>query len=418
MGMVNVDDLRPGMVLSKSVLAPNGRFLLGEGTNLEDKHIRALKTWGAVSAEVEGVSREEAEAEADAVIDPIILERAEELVSPLFALNDETDDVVQEMQRLAVMHAAEEMAAGRNSFSISPGEIFQEEDEEPPAAPTIGAHDLVQGEVKLVSFPKIYFKIVEVLESPLSTANHVAEVVGKDTSLSARLLRLVNSPMYGFPSTIDSISKAVTIIGGNELTTLAMGISVIDCFKHIPSSILDVQNFWKHSIAVGIIAGILAGRYPGLSEERLFVAGVLHDIGKLIMIKHFPKNFLQVAKASKEQSLPTTQAEKDVFGFHHSRVGALLLEEWKIPPILKSIVNYHHKPQCADDPLEPSIIHVADFTAVAMRFGSSGTELVPPLEKEAMEHLGLSADDLVQATVQAKRQFNDVVSAFLERDEA
>jgi putative nucleotidyltransferase with HDIG domain len=419
---VNIDDLRPGMVLSKSVVAPNGRFLLGEGTHLEDKHIRALKTWGAVNADVDGVSRQEAESEADGVIDPLLLKKAEELLLPRFALNDVEDPVVQELLRLAVLRDAKKAAAGggfvgsalHNTDTGSEGQI--ETDDKALEKLEVRAHDLVRGEVKLVSFPQIYFKIVEVLESPLSTANHVAEVVGKDTSLSARLLRVVNSPIYGFPSTIDSISKAVTIIGGNELTTLAMGISVIDCFKDIPTGTLDVKSFWMHSIAVGIISGILAGKQTGVSEERLFVAGVLHDIGKLIMIKHYPAHSVQVMKEAGERACSTQQLEKEIFGFHHARVGSLLLEEWKIPPVLKSIVNYHHKPLCAEDPVEPCIVHVADFTATALGFGSSGTMRAPTLDAEALQILSLSSDELVQVASLAERQFNEVVHAFLGED--
>jgi HD-like signal output (HDOD) protein len=415
---VNIDDLQAGMILESDLIGPNNRFLLPRGAALDQAHIRMLKAWGVAEADVSGVTREQAQALAQADLSPEILARAKEELAPYFERADLNHPAMKEIFRLCVLRWARGAPgdctlASREACSLpqaGPGpekDVFAKGKGSPAS--------LVKAEIQLSSFPDIYFQINEVLQSPRSSASHIADVVSKDASLTAKLLKLVNSAFYGFPSKIDTISRAIAILGTNELTTLALGISVVEYFANIPDSLADMKSFWKHSIACGVLSRILASTKVGLSEERFFVAGLIHDVGRLVMFKHLPFATTQALILSRSTRTPLREAEQEVMDFDHAEVSGALLKSWKFPATLELPVRYHHVPTRAMNPLEPSIIHVADVLAIAMSY-SSGTIYVPPLQDKAWENLGQGPGILAQAMAQADRQICEILRAFLGND--
>lgn len=419
MGLVNIDDLHAGMILESDLIGPNNRFLLPRGAALDPAHIRMLKAWGVAEADVSGVSREQAQALAEAELSPETLTRAKAELAPFFSRADLDHPAMREIFRLSALRWARGAPA---ECSLPPLDSCA------PPAPDLGPENdvfakgkgspasLVQSEVELSSFPDIYFQINEVLQSPRSSASHIADVVGKDTSLTAKLLKLVNSAFYGFPAKIDTISRAVAILGTNELTTLALGISVAEYFADIPDRLADMKGFWKHSVACGVLARILASARVGLSEERFFVAGLIHDVGRLVMFKRLPFASTQALLLSRSTRTPLREAEQEVLGFDHAAVSGALLKAWKFPATLELPVRHHHAPAKAMNPLEPSIIHVADALAIAMQYGGSGSIYVPPLQEKAWETLGQGPAVLAPAMAQADRQICEILRAFLGSD--
>lgn len=419
MGLVNIDDVHAGMILESDLIGPNNRFLLPRGAALEAAHIRMLKAWGVAEADVRGVSREQAQAMAEADMSSEALAQAKADLAPFFAHADLENPAMREIFRLSTQRWAR--GAPAECALCGPGACA-------PTAPGLGPErdvfakgkgsptSLVQSEVELSSFPDIYFQINEVLQSPRSSASHIADVVSKDTSLTAKLLKLVNSAFYGFPARIDTISRAIAILGTNELTTLALGISVVEHFTDIPDGLVDMKGFWKHSVACGVLARILASAKVGLSEERFFVAGLIHDVGRLVMFKRLPFASTQAMLLSRSTRTPLRDAEQEVLGFDHAAVSGALLKTWKFPATLELPVRHHHAPAKAMNPLEPAIVHVADVLAIAMRYGSSGTVCVPPLQEQAWETLGQGPAILAQAMAQADRQICEILRAFLGSD--
>jgi putative nucleotidyltransferase with HDIG domain len=254
---------------------------------------------------------------------------------------------------------------------------------------------------------------MEVISSARSSASHIAETVSRDTSLLSRLLKLVNSSFYGFPSKIETVSRAVAIIGTKELSTLALGISVVQYFNGIPPEFVDMKNFWKHSVACGVYARLLASEKPGVSEERLFVAGLLHDLGKLVLYRRVPSLAREAMELSAEKRIPVCEAEREVLGFDHAQVGALLLKEWKIPVPLETAVRFHHSPSGIPSALEPSLLNVADTLAIAMGMGKSGSSVVPEIGKDSWETTGLSVGVFQPVVRQGDKQIDDITAAFL-----
>jgi HD-like signal output (HDOD) protein len=238
----------------------------------------------------------------------------------------------------------------------------------------------------------------------------MADVVEKDTSLSAKLLKIVNSAFYSFPSKIDSIRRAITIIGTKELATLAIGISAIEAFSGIPAELTDMRKFWRHSIACGIFARLLGTYVDGVSTERLFVSGLLHDIGRLVMFRSLPEHTAYSLFVSVDQCLPLYKVENDVFGFEHAGVGSLLMEKWKFPTQLVRNVRFHHADAAVE--AESSIINIADCLAITFGYPVSASAIVPSINTKIWESLGLSASVIQPIMSQSEKQIEEIEDVF------
>lgn len=415
MGLVNIDDLKAGMVLDSDLIGPNSRFLLPKGAAIDDSHIRILKAWGVAEADISGVSREEAQALTEAELPRETLEHSRATLAPFFTRADLDHPAMREIFRLCVLRHAHGAPAecALPALDAEPPRASGPAPEEDVFAKGEGSPaSLVKAEVQLSSFPDIYFQINAALQSPRCSASHLADVVSRDTSLTTKLLRLVNSAFYGFPAKIDTISRAIAILGTNELTTLALGISVVQYFENIPGSLINMKNFWKHSIACGVLSRILASLKVGLSEERFFVAGLIHDVGRLVMFKRLPFASTQALLLSRSTQSPLLDAEQEIMGFDHSEVSGALLKAWRFPATLELPARHHHSPEKSMNPLEPAIVHVADVLAIAMQYGASGTVFVPPLREKAWETLGQGPGILAPAMAQADRQICEILRAF------
>uniref|UniRef100_I2PXY4 Putative signal transduction protein n=1 Tax=Desulfovibrio sp. U5L TaxID=596152 RepID=I2PXY4_9BACT len=410
MGRLPLDALEPGMTLASDLLGPDGQMLLPKGMVLGESHIASLRRRGVDGADVAGPGDEEAA--ADAAIDPALVEQSAAHVARRFVVNDLAHPAMAALYEAAVMDLARSLAAGTllpadslpSPRAESMGDLFFKEEG--------GAADLVESEVKLASFPDIYFKIRQVLDSPVSTPAQVADVISKDTSLTAKLLKLVNSPFYGLPHRIDSISRAVMVLGGQEVSTLALGISAINAFKDIPPELINMRTFWEHSVAVGVFARLLGAATGKNGGERLFVSGILHDIGRLILFKKLPHAAVEAIYYAKANQVPLYDAENEVMGFAHPLIGGLLLRAWKFPEALVATISCHHKPEACPGDLEPAILHVADIMAVALGHSPPASSIVSTLDTAAWDSLGLAPERLPEVAAAGLSQIGDIVSAF------
>jgi putative nucleotidyltransferase with HDIG domain len=411
MGLVYLDDVKAGMRLEQDLLCPNGRFLLSKGAIIEDKHIKIARSWGITEAYIDGADKDSLDSAAEAEFSEKTLENAEKILEEQYTRVDRSVDVVDEIYRLNKLKTASEIESGK----IDVDAALNKKDISKYDVPNVNinaitAKSVVDREVGLASFPDIYYKINEVLNSPKSSASHMAEVVEKDTSLSAKLLKIVNSAFYSFPSKIDSIRRAITIIGTKELATLAVGISAIEAFKGIPVELTNMRVFWRHSIACGVFARLLGTYIENVSTERLFVSGLLHDIGRLVIFRSMPEYSAYTLYLSERDLKPLSEIEEEVYGFDHAEVGSLLMEKWKFPEKLIRNIKFHHAAKPVT--IESSIVNVADCMAVAFGAPVSRSTIVPPIHREIWDSLELSPSVIQPILNQSSRQIEEIEDVF------
>ncbi|HYA13471.1 MAG TPA: HDOD domain-containing protein [Syntrophales bacterium] len=414
MGKVNVDDLRTGMVLASDLMDSMGKFLLGQGTVIHKKHIEILKSWGITEADIEGLDQQKVAEETTAQIDRAVLKKCEDYVSLLFQYSNCDHEAIKELKRLKILHLTQKLSSGGNlpeiaTLEVDAANISREKEKER----LVSAEELIRN-VQFISFPDIYYRISKVLNDPSSSVSHLAEVISKDMSLSTKLLRLANSAFYGLPSKVDSVTRAITLIGMDEISTLALGVIAVRFFEGIPQKLIDMKNFWLHSIACGTIASILARNKAklGSAEERFFVAGLLHDMGKLVVSKAMPQSTKQAIIESRNRLTPLYRMEKEVFGFDHTTVASSLLRKWNFPVVLENMVGFHHEPSGSPSLLGASIIHFANVMSIAFQFGHSGEIFVPPLVDLAWDTIAISPSVLAPTLSQTEVMINEIVKHF------
>ncbi len=380
---IHIDNATVGMVLSADVRDVASRLLASKGVRIQPKHIRIFKIWGVTELHVKGGN--EVGKDAEDRIAPAQLKQIEERETERFKHNDLTHPAIQELFQQSVLYRSRHNIPEINQ-PLNRG-VFDAPDF-PDRCDLIAA--LKSKEIVLPEIPSVISELNEAIATPSVSAHEIAEIVNKSPSLTTLLLKIVNSALYSFPSTIDSISKAVTMIGTREITGLASGITAMRMFQNVPGKIIDMGSFSRHSLACGIISRILAAHKNMPQTEQMFVSGLLHDIGRLVIYKYFPDHAKSLLFRAGRSTEPLWQIEKNILGCRHTTIGKYLLSQWKLPYILENNIYYHHHPSAAHDPGKAAIVHLADIMANALGLGSSGERFVPPFDCEAWNHLNLS----------------------------
>jgi len=206
---------------------------------------------------------------------------------------------------------------------------------------------LIDRSGKLGSLPDIVNKVFKVMDEPRSTATKIGRVINDDPALTARLLKLVNSPFYGFSARVDTVYRAVALIGHKELRSVVVAASAIKVFDGIPSDLISMQDFWKRSLSTAVTARVLAAFKREKQIERFFIAGLLHDIGSLLLYLKLPDEMSQVLRMQQTDGIEICKAEKEILGYDHTEVGGGLLKKWNLPPQICASVRFQNKPDKA-----------------------------------------------------------------------
>lgn len=282
-------------------------------------------------------------------------------------------------------------------------------------APTYTVAWLIDRTSTVYSLPLFYERLNEAINHPRTSIDDIARIITEDQGLTARLLRLANSPMFGYFGNVGSINKAVTIIGTQQLRDLALAASVMGVFKGVPEELLSMATFWRHSIACGIIARALATWRREVNVERFFVAGMLHDIGQLIMATMLGDLVREMIEETQSQGTLYFDVEQTRLGFDHAEAGGALLKEWKIPANIADPVSFHHRPARAEQfPLEASLVHLADIICQAFELGQSCERFVPPLDPASWDRLGMSPHQLGAVLKQVEPQIEETFAILTE----
>ncbi len=225
----------------------------------------------------------------------------------------------------------------------------------------------------LPSLPEVVADAQRELADPNCSPQSIESVIERDSALAARVLKLANSAMFGCAFKVDSISLALTYIGLAPLRDLLLASAIARVFRNINPEKVNMSSFWRHSVACGVCARNIGKQLRRPNGEMLFLAGLLHDLGRLLMFQMLPEKMEVAMDATLQHEISCTDSEHEQFKFHHAEVAGNLLQVWKVPAAITEIVRFHHRPSAApSQKLDATILHLSDVLADITDFSGSG----------------------------------------------
>ena len=230
---------------------------------------------------------------------------------------------------------------------------------------------------EIPSIPLVLVKIIQSLDADTSSARELEELILHDPALSARILRLANSAFYCFRARVKTISHAITLLGMNVVTSLAIGINIFDTFtKGSRSEAKHINQLWTHSCGVAVLVKEIWARRSGIQKEGefAFLCGLLHDLGKMAFFKTYPGHYSSIFAVAKSETDPAISSyEQENYGVDHAMVGELLAKQWGFPPELVGVIRKHHDPLAMEIPMVRAVA-MADLLAKELKIGYDGDD--------------------------------------------
>lgn len=258
----------------------------------------------------------------------------------------------------------------------------------------------------LPTLPVVFQELFKMMRDPDIQVPVLAEFIARDQALTAKILKLVNSAFYGRPSQITTISRAVVIMGFQAVRSAALAIGVFEHFKGVASvEAFDLRRFWQHNIACGCIAKEISRTLTTANPEDAFVVGLLHDVGKLVMLRYFPDDVEQLCRAAAENELTWLACEDALFPIGHATVARAVFRSWDFPDTVVEAVACHHLPQKASRHAElTAVCHVADYLAHAAGWPCPGARAPRQCASDAIRLLGLRQEMVAELMDSAREE--------------
>lgn len=255
--------------------------------------------------------------------------------------------------------------------------------------------DVMQGVHSLPSLPSVVMDLLASLDDDADLNIPVlAQLIEKDQSLSARTLRIANSSFYGMPRQVRTVADAIALLGFQTVRSIALAASVIGRFPTgAGAGAFDFVAFWHHSIETALTARALAA-LSGRSAALAYTAGLLHDVGRLLLAYRFPDNYAAVLDHARTHACSLLQAERELLQFDHCTVGQALALHWNLPTEITVAIGQHHDERPGRGDRLPLLVHVADTMAHGMEGLRAGDTLEPEVSSDLWKSLGLQPGDL------------------------
>ena len=256
----------------------------------------------------------------------------------------------------------------------------------------------------LPTLPGVLQEVAILVENPNSSTDQISRAISKDQVLSAKVLKMVNSPIYGFPGRIGSIQHALVLLGFNVIKGIIISTSVFEVMNE------NMKGLWEHSLGCALASAAIARAIGCKDPEEYAVAGLLHDIGKVVAAVQLPESREAIDALVRETEISYRQAENEVLGFAHDRINLWLCTYWNLPPNLKEGLSYHHRPMSATlYPKVAQVVHVGNFLARLFGVGNGGDDQVSALDEGVLEALEITPEVLFKIMDSLEREFVDLV---------
>jgi len=266
----------------------------------------------------------------------------------------------------------------------------------------VSMEEILSSIEEMPSWPVALRNVVRLTEDPNSDIKDLEREILKDQSLTTRVLKLSNSLHYGYPSKIGTVSQAVILLGFNTIKNIVLASTVNTMYiKDLSAYGLKKEDLWKQSQSGAIIARFLAKKIKYKKVEEAYIAGLLRDIGKVILDYHMKEDYREILEKIEQEKISFLQGEEAVLGFNHAEIGYRIAEKWNLPESLREAIAYHHRPQEAKEYTElVSLIHIADAITM-MLIENVGVEgLNYQFNPWALDHLGITEKDLEEIIVE------------------
>jgi len=275
--------------------------------------------------------------------------------------------------------------------------------------------ELVDGVVDLIPLPKAYIRIRQLVHDPDSSANDVAQVIQNDPAMTGRVLRIANSAYMALVTKVDTIPRAVQVLGLNQVHDLALAMSAVTALQDIPSPIFDIHDFWRRSIYCAVVSKILSERLRRREGDRAFVSGLLHDIGHLVLAYRETETLRDALEQARAGGHDVVHEERARFGFDYAEVTAALLKRWDLPDSILDPVAFHTRPSTykGNMYIEVAILHVASVISRAAMWRAEGDDPVPEFDMMSMQVVHLREDDVDDIMKEADSQVVEAIQLLL-----
>ncbi|OPY74226.1 MAG: phosphodiesterase [Syntrophorhabdus sp. PtaU1.Bin050] len=257
--------------------------------------------------------------------------------------------------------------------------------------------DSVERIYTLPALPGILKRLLGLVENPRVSLNEISDFVSSDPALASKVLKMVNSPVYGFPGRISSVNQGVLLLGLNVVKGLLLGVSVFDLMQK------SMIGLWEHSVGCAVVARIIAKRMGLREPDEVSVGGLLHDLGKVILILQFPKEYGKAMDLAEVDGRTIVETEKEYFPANHASAGAWVAQKWSFPKNLTNMIEYHHKPHLAKvASYQTAVVHLSDVLIRGRGYGFAGDGSVPPVNPATWERFQLTKNDVKKILAEAE----------------
>lgn len=272
---------------------------------------------------------------------------------------------------------------------------------------------MVEGVTDLVTLPEVALRVNQMVDDPRTSADAIGRAIAQDAALTARVLRAANSPLFGMSRQIDSIGRAVTVLGARQVRDLALGLSAARAFEGIPNELVSMSTFWDHSLMCAVAARLLAAQAG--RGEAVFIAGLLHDIGRLVLFRRAPVESRQAVLMSiDEPGDPALHlCERAIIGTDHAEIGAALARQWRLPAMLRECLEFHHEPlRAVEHRREVAVVHIANSLAALAELHSVDPRDAPQIEPQAWKIAGVEASIMERLVAEVQEQVGQARALF------